>query len=546
MKHLVFYSIIAIFLLPLFSCKQTKRVDLIIKDATIYTLDKNFSKASAIIIDEGKIVDVGGDALLQFYQSDSVVSAKGQFVYPGFMDAHCHFSGYAMDQYKLNLYGVKSYQTMVDSIVAYAKTNKREWIEGRLWNEQIWDIKDFPTKDTLDKLFPNTPILLMRIDGHAVLCNQKALDIAGITSQTKIENGSIQNRNGKLTGILIDKAVDLVKSHIPKLTYEEALPYFLETQTLFYENGLTSFVDCGLENETVQWMKKAYDDAKLNIRASVMLLDSKENLDQYLSQSPLRTDRFHIIGFKVFADGSLGSHGAFMLDDYEDMHNHHGYLLKSIDSIAIIAEHVYQSKYQLNIHAIGDAANREVLKVYASVLNPQNDRRWRIEHAQVVHPDDFHYFEDNKIIPSVQPTHATSDMTWAEKRIGRKRLQTAYAYNQLLQTNKWLPLGTDFPVENLNPLHTFYAAVFRQDAKLHPVGGFQIENALSREEALRGITIWAAQSVFEEDVKGSLEKGKFADFVILPIDLMKANPSEIYEAKIHSLFIHGNKAYPKN
>jgi predicted amidohydrolase YtcJ len=528
----------------LFSCKQN-HVQLIVKNATIYTVDSQFSKVNVMIISDGKIIAIGNDSLLTQYSADSIVDAKGQFIYPGFMDAHCHFTGYAMDKYKLNLYGVKSFDEMIAKTVEYSKINKRTWIEGRLWNENDWPNKSFPTKDTFDKLFPNTPIFLMRIDGHAILCNQKALDLAKITTSTKISNGTIEQKNGKLTGILIDKAVDIIKPHIPTLTQEEAVQFFQETENEFTALGLTSLVDCGLENKVVHWLENTYHQNKLAIRSSVMLLDDEINFQEYLHQSPIRNNQFHIIGFKIFADGSLGSRGAFLLNDYNDQHHHRGYLLKPLDSIEAIAKRVIQSKYQLNVHAIGDASNREVLKIFAQHLKQKNDRRWRIEHAQVVDPTDIHYFNDYNIIPSVQPTHATSDMTWVETRIGKKRTINAYAYKTLLKTNNWIPLGTDFPVESLNPFYTFYAAVFRVDKNELPKNGFQISNALSREQALRGITIWAAKSVFEENVKGSLEVGKFADFVITPIDIMKADAKSIYNAKISSTFINGKCVYKK-
>lgn len=277
------------------------------------------------------------------------------------------------------------------------------------------------------------------------------------------------------------------------------------------------------------------------MRVSFLLSDEKENYDHYLSLKPFRNERLHIAGFKVYADGALGSRGAYLLSDYSDRHGHRGYLITSEDSMKRIATKVAATEYQLCTHAIGDAANRATLNIYGQVLPAKNDRRWRIEHAQVVDTNDIHLFGEHQIIPSVQPTHATSDMYWAGDRLGPQRVKTAYAYKTLLQQNGWLPLGTDFPVESLNPLFTFAAAVNRMDKENFPTNGFQTENALSREEALRGITIWAAKSVFEDDVKGSLEAGKFADFVILPIDLMKASHTELYQTKVTSTYLGGEK-----
>lgn len=526
----------------LFSCKKNT-ADLIIKNAHIYTVNANFDTAQVIVIKDGKFIATGSDSLLELYHSDNIIDAKGQYIYPGFMDAHCHFTGYAKDKYKLALFGTKSFNEIVEKINEYAKTNKREWIEGRGWDQNDWDIKQFPAKDTLDKLYPNTPVFLMRIDGHAILCNQKALDMAKINENTRISGGEVEIKNGKLTGMLIDNAVDIVKKILPPRTDEEIINDFVSAEKDCISLGLTSLVDCGITKATFDNLKNAYKANKLQIRNAVMLSDEKENYDAFLDKKPYRDDKLHIVGYKVYADGALGSRGALLIESYSDKHNHFGYLLTSSDSMKMIAEKVFKSQYQLCTHAIGDAANREVLNIYAGVLKGKNDRRWRVEHAQVVNEDDFHFFGDFNIIPSVQPTHATSDMYWAGDRIGEKRIKNAYAYKKLLQQNNWLPLGTDFPVEYLNPLYTFYAAVFRIDKNAFPANGFEPENALDRKDALKGITIWAARSVFEEDVKGSIESGKMADFVILPTDLMHADARTIYSTVVSATYINGKRVF---
>lgn len=526
------------------SCQKPK-ADLLIYNAHIFTVNAAFDTATVVVICDGKFVAVGGDSLRSQYKATQTLDAKGGFIYPGFMDAHCHFTGYAIDQYKLNLYGTKSFSEILEKTKVYAKTSKRTWIEGRLWDQHDWADPSFPVKDSLDILFPDRPVFLMRIDGHAILCNQKALDLAHITPETKVQEGVIEKKNGKLTGILIDKAVNLVQAVIPPIDQELVEEYLLKTQQEFFQHGLTSFVDCGLENQQVAWVQKAYDDQKLSIRMSAMLLSSPENLSAYLKKPIQVGYEFHIIGFKAFADGSMGSRGAHLLEDYEDQHGHKGYPLLSAEALHTLVKQVYASPYQLNIHAIGDATNREVLQAYARVLSRENDRRWRVEHAQCVQPEDIHLFKDFHIIPSVQPTHATSDMNWIAQRLGEQRTAYSYQYQTLLQQNGWLPLGTDFPVERLHPLRTFYAAVFRQDERGQPSTGFHMENALTREQALRGITIWAAQSVFEEKNKGSIEQGKFADFVLLPINLMKASSKEIYDCPISATYLGGKKVYQK-
>jgi len=536
------YILLLICITSLFACQQPQ-ADLIIKNAKIYTVNNQFDTASVMVIKDGKFIAIGNEQLLSQYKADSMLDAEGQYIYPGFMDAHCHFTGYAKDQYKLALFGTKSFAEVIEKLNAYALTNKRAWIEGRGWDQNDWENKNFPVKDTLDVLFPNTPVFLMRIDGHAILCNQKALDLAQIDQNTKITGGEVEIVNGKLTGMLFDNAVDLMKKVLPPRTSDEIIQDFVQAEQACVRLGLTSIVDCGINKSTVENLQTAYKENKLQIRSAVMLSDEKENYDTYLHQKPYRDDKMHIVGYKVYADGALGSRGAYLLDAYSDKHNHYGYLLTPIDSMQSIAQKVYQTNYQLCTHAIGDKANREVLKIYASVLKEKNDRRWRVEHAQVLNQLDFHLFGDYSIIPSVQPTHATSDMYWAKDRIGPERIKFAYAYKQLLTQNNWLPLGTDFPVESLNPLYTYYAAVFRVDKNMYPTEGFEKENALDRIDALKGITIWAAKSVFEEDVKGSIEPGKMADFVIVPIDLLHADAKSIYNATIFQTYIGGKKVY---
>jgi predicted amidohydrolase YtcJ len=525
------------------SCKPNN-ADFIIRNAHIYTVNEQFDTAKVLVIKDGKFLAVGGDELLNHYHAVNTLNANGNYIYPGFIDAHCHFSGYAMDKYKLELFNTKSFQEVIGKVVDYARTNKRTWIEGRGWDQNDWTIKEFPTKDTLDKLFPTTPILLMRIDGHAILCNQKALDLAGINTNTKIEGGEVVLKDGKLTGLLIDNALDLVKKIIPKRTQEEVTKDFISAQEDCFALGLTSLAECGIKNYIVKWLIDAGEKNKLNIRLAIFLEDEKANYDDYLHQKPYKGARVKIVGYKIYADGALGSRGAYLLSDYNDRHGHRGMLLKSMDSLRYIAQQLIKTDYQLSVHSIGDGASREVLKIYAEALQGKNDRRWRLEHAQVIDPADFNLFGTFSIIPSVQPTHATSDMYWAGDRLGEPRIKSAYAYNDLLKQNNWLPLGTDFPVEHLNPLYTFYAAVFRMDKKHFPTNGFQPENALSRKDALRGITIWAAKSTFDEKERGSIEVGKQADFVMLPTDLMHDTPDSIYNTKVIATYLQGDRVYP--
>lgn len=539
-KRLYFLLLLSL----IFSACKKNNADFIITNAHIFTLNNSFDTASVLVVKNGKILAVGNQELLKKYNAVNVLNFKGAYIYPGFVDAHTHFTGYGMDKYKLVLYGCKSFDEMISKVVEYAKGSNREWIEGRLWDHQLWANKEFPTKDTLDKLFPTRPVFLMRIDGHAILCNQKALDIAGITTETKVEGGEIYKKNGRLTGLLIDNAVDLVKSKIPKRSMDEIAPDIYQAQEDCFKVGLTSVVECGVSNEVVNWILKINETNELKLGLSIFLSDESKNYNQFLANPIYLKNNLKIVGFKIFADGSLGSRGAFLLNAYADRPHHHGQLLKPIDSIQTIALKIAHTPYQLSIHAIGDATNHEILHLLANILKQTNDKRWRIEHAQVLNPEDISLFGKFSIIPSVQPTHAISDMKWAETRLGTERMTLAYAYKSLLKQNNWLPLGTDFPVEEMNPLHTFCAAVFRQNVKLEPKNGFQTSEALSRKEALKGITIWAAKSTFEENRKGSLEVGKRADFVVLPTNLMTANVDSIYNTKVIYTYVNGERVYP--
>ncbi|HEY1870106.1 MAG TPA: amidohydrolase family protein, partial [Chitinophagaceae bacterium] len=281
----------------------------------------------------------------------------------------------------------------------------------------------------------------------------------------------------------------------------------------------------------------------LKMKVYAMLSDAKDNYDFAFQHGKINNDRLHVCAFKVYADGALGSRGACLLQPYSDKPGWSGFLLSSQQHFDSVAKIIYDHDWQMCTHAIGDSGNRTMLKIYAKYLKGKNDRRWRIEHAQVINENDFKFFGDNNIIPSVQPTHATSDMYWAADRLGPERIKGAYAYKQLLDENGWIPLGTDFPVEDISPLKTFYAAVVRKDAKGWPANGFQMENALTREEALRGMTIWAAKANFEENEKGSLEKGKVADFIILDNDLMKEAPEKLLQVKVLKTFVNGEKVY---
>lgn len=536
MIRLVFTTFIS-GMLFLSSCKQ--KADLILTGATIYTVDSSFTKASCMVVTNGKIVAIGQEELLSQYKGSETLNLQGKFVYPGFIDAHCHFTGYAMDQKDLILKPYRTAAQIIQACSTHHQLTSATWITCRQYDETKFPSSDRITRTLLDQHFPNLPVFIMRIDGHAAVCNSVALARAHVYANTKIQGGNIEQQNGQLTGWLTDKAMDAVVSLLPQISAKEAQLAYVKTEQEFFRYGLTAFTDCMVEYKWLQAVEETQRSKQpLAIKGALVLTLSKQNVDQYLYQK--RKTAWPILGFKLFADGSLGSHGACLLQPYTDKKTN-GYLIKTTDSIRWWANQLFKTDYQFFVHAIGDSTNRTVLQIFQEVLPATNQRRWRIEHAQVVHPKDLYLFNESQSIASVQPTHATSDHAWAEDRLGKDRLPHGYAYRNLHQVSPCLPLGTDFPVENLNPMHTFIAAVFRTTPHGEPAVGFMPEQALSRKESLRGMTIYPAYAMFREKEIGSLEKNKAADFVILSTDLMQANRIAIANTLPEAVYVNGKK-----
>ncbi len=538
--------LIALFaMVSLSSCIQ-QRVDMIVHHAQIYTVDNQFSTAEAMAVQDGKIVAVGtNDAILKEYTSDSVVNAAGAVVYPGFIDAHAHFVGYGQSLFAVDLMFVNSWEEVINRVKDFAaKHPGTSWIRGRGWDQNRFPGKQFPTNEQLNALFPDRPVILERVDGHASIANNAALTIAGIKAGQTMEGGSFVVANGKLTGLLIDNAVGMVEKFAPAVTKEDYKNWLTAAQANCFATGLTTITDCGLHPTAVSMIDTLQQNNDLKMRLYVMLSDHPDSYaSSYFTKGGYTTDRLKVKGIKVYGDGALGSRGACLLKHYADQKGWGGFLLSSKAHFDSIAAKLINTDFQMCTHAIGDSANRTILNVYAKYLKGKNDKRWRIEHAQIVHPDDFQYFGKYSIIPSVQPTHGTSDMYWAGDRLGEERMKGAYAYKQLLEQNNWLPLGTDFPVEEINPFKTFLAAVVRKDAKGYPADGFQMENALTREQTIRGMTIWAAKANRMEKEIGSLEVGKKADFIMLDKDLMKVSADSILKVKVIKTFINGERVH---
>lgn len=532
--------ILGLLLIVGISCTKKEKVDTIVINANIYTVNENFNIAEAFAIKDGKIVAVGTAAEIQAkYASTYVNDVKGKTIVPGFIDAHCHFFGLGLQQQKVDLSETKSFDEVVQRIVDFQKENNATYITGRGWDQNDWEVKEFPTKDKLDELFPNTPIAITRIDGHALLANQAAIDLAGITIKIPFSGGEILQKNGKLTGIFIDAPMELIEAKIPAPSKKATIEALKDAERICFDLGLTTVDDAGLSRETIELIDSLQQAGALKMRIYAMVSASDENIDYYAKKGIIKTNRLNVRSFKVYADGALGSRGAAMKKPYSDQHNHFGALVTPLEKLKEYAEKIAATDFQMNTHAIGDSANYVMLKTYKEVLKGKKDSRWRIEHAQIVDTADFNYFEN--ILPSVQPTHATSDMYWAQDRVGAERMKGAYAYKVLLNTYGKVALGTDFPVEKVSPLLTFYAAVARKDLNNFPENGFQMENALTREETLKGMTIWAAYSNFEEQEKGSIEAGKMADFIVLNKNIMEIDADKIPTITIDETYVGGEK-----
>jgi predicted amidohydrolase YtcJ len=537
------FSILAVMAIQLCAFAQKRNVDLLIVNGKVYTVDKSFSIAEAVAIDNGKIVAVGKtSALKNGYSATKEIDARGKFIYPGFIDAHAHFLNYGLSLQRANVTGTSSWNEVVSTTVDFARSKNiqpGEWILGRGWDQNDWAVKEFPDFRALDSAFPDNPVLLTRVDGHAAIANSKALSAARIKATDKIAGGEIILKDGHMTGVLIDNAIGIVTKIIPAQSEQQVIQGLRDAQTNCFAVGLTTVVDCGLQPNAVNLIRRLQQNDSLKMRLYVMLSDAPESYRFFERNGIIKTDRLHVRSMKLYGDGALGSRGAALLEPYSDKPGHMGFLLSQRSHFDSAAAFLLKRKLQMCTHAIGDSGNRAILQVYAKYLKGKNDLRWRIEHAQVVNENDFHYFGRFNVVPSVQPTHATSDMYWAGDRLGKRRVKHAYAFKQLLKQNGWIPLGTDFPVEDISPFKTFYAAVFRKDEKGWPAGGYQVENALTRREALQGMTIWAARANFEEKEKGSIEKGKYADLMILDQDLMRANEKDILKTKVLMTFVGG-------
>jgi predicted amidohydrolase YtcJ len=543
--HILFTAFLTICLLN-GTAQMKEKVDLIIRNGVIYTVDSSNFRAEAMAIRQGKIFSVGTNkSISDQFTGVNEIDLEGKYVFPGFIDAHCHFIGYALSLKYVDLTGCKSFDEVLQRLKKAGRPAAGKWLVGRGWDQNLWSDKKFPDNSLLNVLYPEVPVMLIRIDGHVVLANQAALKKAGIGLKNSFGSGQVEIKNGRLTGILSENAADFMREAVPEPTGMEFNNLVKTAEQACFEVGLTMVSDAGLDYDQVMAIDSLQRSGWLKMQVYAMLTPNPKNLLEFVTKEPFITSQLIVRSIKIYMDGSLGSRTAKLKQPYSDEPTGSGMVVTSPDTIRSLCNLAYKFGYQVNTHCIGDSANALILKIYGETLKGKNDLRWRVEHAQVVDPADMHFFSDFSIIPSIQSTHATSDMKWAEKRLGAQRIKGAYAYKSLMNQNGWIANGTDFPIESISPLNTFYAAVARQDLDGYPTGGFLMENALSREDALRSITIWAAKADFWEQSKGSLSVGKDADFVVLDQDIMQIPIRNVLTTTVLQTFIMGEEVHHK-
>ena len=537
-KHITL-AFIASILILMTSCNQKTPVDLIVHNANIYTVDDAFSKAQALAVKDGKFVAVGNEeTIMRQYTAAEVIDAQGDAVYPGFMDGHCHFNGYGENLVRwADLKGCRSYDEVIERLKVHDSLYPAEWLLGRSWDQNLWEVAEFPDNEKLAEAFPNKKVLLTRVDGHAVLVSKEVLELANIDANTKMDGGMAIVKEGRCTGVLLDNLADVAKALMPKMETAQQVQALLKAQENCMGVGLTSVTDAGLDIATIELIDNLQQAGQLKMHVNAMVNPDDETMDHFMRQGVIDKERLTVRSVKIYADGALGSRGAKLLEPYSDDPTNDGLILESDEFYRHACQKAYDANYQVCCHAIGDGGVHHILDIYSEFLKGKNDLRWRIEHSQVVAEADFQRYGELSVIPSIQTTHCTSDMDWADERLG-DRIKNAYAYQQLLQQNGWVVNGTDFPIEDISPIYTFYAAVARKHLDGTPAEGFQMENALNREQALRSITIWVAKGCFLEARKGSIEVGKDADFVILDRDIMSIQEDEIPETKVKFCHLH--------
>jgi len=529
--------------------------DLIITNARIYTVDESHPLAEAMAVRGGKVEFVGSTNRVLALRGGStrVVDLGGRTVIPGMVDAHGHVSNLGLALRIVDLTGTTSYDDVIARVGERAKSAPAgTWITGRGWDQNDWGNTAFPTHDKLSAAVPNHPVYLTRVDGHAGLANAAAMKAAGVTAATRDPDGGHIERttDGAPSGVFVDNAQGLVSRVVPRPTREEVKTQVQAAIAEAQKWGLTGVHDAGSSSQVLDIYEELGKSGALNFRLYAMIADDSATLARWFARGPLvggYDNTLWIRSVKLYVDGALGSRGAALLDPYNDDPRNTGLFVRQPSHIRAVAERGLRAGFQINTHAIGDRGNRVVLDAYEQALRavPVADHRFRIEHAQVISPDDIPRFASLGVIPSMQASHQTSDMYWAGTRLGSTRLLGAYAWRSLLDNGSVIPNGSDFPVEEVNPLISFHAAFSRQDARNWPPSGWHPEQRMTREEALRSITLWPAYAAFQEQVMGSLTPGKLADFVVLDQDIVRVAPELVLKTQVLATYVGGKAVYER-
>jgi predicted amidohydrolase YtcJ len=532
---------------------QPAPADLIVTNARIYTADDARPRVEALAVRGGRIAFIGSAREAEALRGPAtrVVDAGGETVIPGMVDAHAHFAGLAETLRSVDLTGTRSQAEAVARVVARAKTlPPGTWIQGRGWDQNAWGDTRFPTHDPLSAAVPGHPVYLTRVDGHAAWVNAAAMQRAGLTRAARDPDGGriLRDAAGAPTGVLIDRAQGLVTRVIPEPTRAETRQGLTDAMAVMHRWGLTGMHDAGASRALIELYDEMAGAGALPLRLYVMIGDDSAALAHYFAKGPVagaHDGHLWVRAVKLYADGAMGSRGAALLEPYSDDPNNLGLLLSAPAHIRDVAARGLAAGFQVNTHAIGDRGNRVVLDAYEQALaaRPTANHRFRVEHAQVLHSDDLPRFAQLGVIPSMQASHQTSDMYWVGKRLGPTRTLGAYAWRSLLESGVVIPNGSDFPVEAVNPLISFHAAIARQDARDWPAGGWLPEQRMTREEALKSMTLWPAYAGFQEGELGSLSVGKRADFVILDRDIMRVPAELVLGTRVRSTWLGGREVY---
>lgn len=515
-----------------------------------YTLDNDgqLITFTSMVMEDGKVLALNGEK--DAFTITDTINGNGKVMLPGLIDAHGHLLGLGANLLEVNLRESTSASDAANSVAEYAFANTEQtWITGRGWNQELWSDRAFPSASDLDKVVADKPVVLTRVDGHAAWVNTKAMEIAGITKDTKSPAGGeiIKDENGNPTGIFIDNASLLIEKHLPTASNAIYTQQLRAAGDHLLENGITAMHDAGISRDVYDFYLKGAVESSLPIRIYAMVSATDPELSTMLGNGPVRDDDdfLYIRSVKAYGDGALGSRGAALLAPYSDAPHQHGLLLTQPEDMTSLFTTVIGAGFQLNYHAIGDKANHVALNEFEATFKTLggSELRNRIEHAQVIAPTDLARFADLKVLPSMQPTHATSDKNMAEDRIGKERMKGAYAWKTLLNSGIALPLGSDFPVELANPFYGLHAAVTRQDRNNQPVKGWYAHEALTIQQAFKGFTLDAAYASHMEDTLGTLTPGKWADFILVDQDIFTIDPKDIWKTKVHATFVAGEEVF---